>query len=92
MGMTATVFVLKLEANKRYELSSMAGVIYGDWSISGNSLNLKATGMDDGYSKSTNDPSWTANSRPIQLNIVSKDEISWALGGPQAATVTFKKP
>ncbi len=83
--------VLTLNADDRYEMSSFAGVMYGDWSLDGKTLTLKMTGLDDGYKKTTDDPGWRSSAKPQSLSVASKDEIVLNVESTPDGKVTFRR-
>jgi hypothetical protein len=88
-----TVMTLKLTGDGRFEMASMAGMIYGDWSLAGKTLSLKMTGLDDGYGKGIkDDPQWRAASHPMEIHVESSNQLAYEteMDGT-SMTVTFAR-
>ena len=78
-GEAVTFAHLELMSDGRFEMESFAGTMYGDWTLDGDRVTMKMTGLDDGYSHTERDPGWTSASKPWEVKAVSKDEMRWKM-------------
>lgn len=72
---------LELKADGSYEMYSLAGTWFGDWSVGGGTLKLNMTGMDDGYRDSRESGDGPSSWGSQELKIRSKDEFVWHVPG-----------